>query len=57
MQKIREFLMGKKTYLTSLAAAIAAVVGFAEGALNEKEAITAIVAAILACTLHARMDR
>ena len=57
MNAIRIKLQGYKTYLVSLGAAVAAIVGYVEGALDEKEAITAIVAAVLACTLHARMER
>ncbi len=57
MNKIRDFLKGKKTYLTALAAAVASAVAFSQDALTDQEFITAIVAAVLACTIGAKIDR
>lgn len=44
--KIREFLKGKKAYLTALAGIITAVIAWAEGSLNNTEVITAIFGAL-----------
>lgn len=43
---VREWLNGKKTYLTAAAAIITAVVGWAEGSVSADVTVTAILGAL-----------
>ncbi len=57
MDKIRELLKGKKTYLVTLAATLAAVIAWASGELETAELVEAVVAAVLAATLRAGVQK
>jgi hypothetical protein len=53
MDKVREMVAGKKTYLVALGALIAATVAWSTGAMSAKEAIEAAFAALATITLRA----
>jgi len=53
MSAIREFFKGKKTYLTCLAAVVAVLIAWSEGAIPDGEAIKDIVMAIVAIFVRA----
>jgi len=53
LTKIREFLAGKKTYLTALTAIIGVLVAYANGSMEIAEAARTIIEAILAITIRA----
>jgi hypothetical protein len=53
MTAIRNWLMGKKTYVVGIGGLIAAVVAWTQGSLDNTEMVEAIVAALLAMTLRA----
>ena len=53
MNKIREFLSGRKTYIVGAGAIIAAVLAWTNGTLDNAQAIEAIVAALVAIFLRA----
>ena len=53
MDKIRQFLKGKKTYLIAAGSILATVVAWATGDMELPEAVKLIVAAVLAVTVRA----
>ena len=53
MQKIKDFLKGKKTYLAAASGILLAAVSFSEDALTLVQVIEVIFAAVLACTVRA----
>ena len=53
MDKIREWLKGKKSYILGVSAILAAVVSWSTGALDAKEAIGTIMAALMSMSLRA----
>jgi len=53
MSAIREWFKGKKTYIVAIAAALAAVLGWAQGEMELPELAEALVVAILAMTVRA----
>ena len=57
MDTIREFLAGWKTYMAAAATLLTAGVAFGNGAIDAQALGAAIVAAILACTIGAKIDR
>jgi hypothetical protein len=57
MNTIREWLQGKKTYLTAFAGFLASIIAFGEGAIDEQGLGAALVALILAVTIGAKIDR
>jgi len=57
MNTIRTWLQGKKTYLSSLSAALASLLLYVEGTIDVKTFGAAVIAAILACTIGAKIDR
>lgn len=57
MQQLQTWLSGKKTHLVCLSAIIAAVAGYAEGALTLVEVVTAIFAATGAATMRAGVEK
>ena len=57
MKKIRTLLQGYKTYILAVGAIAGAIAKYADGTLNEESFAAAVVAALMACTLHARMER
>ncbi len=50
---MQTWLSGKKTYLVAALAILGAIVAYANGNMDLTQAISAIVAAILACTMRA----
>jgi len=57
MKTIREFLQGKKTWLTALGAVVASITAYANGGIDEAALSAAIVASLMACFLGAKIDR
>ena len=53
MQKVREFLKGKKTYLTAAIGLASALAAWAEGQITGTGLLTALWAAAQACFLRA----
>lgn len=53
MDKIREALAGKKTYLTAVIAILTAVLGFANGTLNVADTFQVIITSVLGMTIRA----
>ena len=53
LNKIKEWLKGKKTYLTAVTTIIGALVAYGEGIVGLEATIQAIVTAILAMTIRA----
>ena len=56
IEKIREALMGKKTYLIAAAAIIASLIAFSEGA-DVSTTVQQIITAILAVTIRAGITK
>jgi membrane associated rhomboid family serine protease len=56
MNGIREFLRGKKTYLTAIIGALGAVVAWADGSIDVIGLAGAIWAAAQACFIRAGLD-
>lgn len=57
LREARAFLSGKKTYLIALGAIVAAVAAWAQGTLDNTQAVEAIVAALLALTMRAGVEK
>ena len=57
MNKIREWLKGKKTYVTAAIGLLGAVVAWADGDINGTALLAAVWAAAQACFLRAGMDK
>ena len=53
VDKVREFLSGKKTYLLLMATIIGTVVAWVEGKVDTMQGIYAIIAALAGMTLRA----
>ena len=53
MTAIRNWLMGKKTYVIAIGAVLAAVVAWTQGTLDNTQFVEAVIAAVLAMTLRA----
>lgn len=56
-ERLRLFLVGKKTFLLSGSAALAALASFAAGAITQTELIQALYQAAAACTIKAGIAR
>ena len=50
---MRAFLSGKKTYLVSVGAIIAALVAWSQGTIETAQLVEAIIGAVLAMTIRA----
>lgn len=57
VEKIRAWLAGKKTYLVAASAVIAALIAFANGAVNILGLIEAVLAALGLTTLRAAVSK
>jgi len=57
MDKIRDFLKGKKTYLVALSGMLAALIAFASGEMTLPETVAAITAAVMAMTMRAGVEK
>jgi hypothetical protein len=53
MNKLREFLKGKKTYITAAIGLLGAVVAWADGDINTTALLAALWAAAQACFIRA----
>ena len=53
MQKIKDWLKGKKSYLVAVGAILGVVVAWSAGEMGDLAAIQAVVAAVMAMTLRA----
>jgi hypothetical protein len=53
MNKIREFLKGKKTYVTAAIGLLGAVIAWADGTINGTALIAAVWAAAQSCFIRA----
>ena len=53
LAKLKEFLVGKKTYLVSISAIIAVLIAITNNQMDLTEAIKNIIEAILAMTIRA----
>ncbi|HPM84097.1 MAG TPA: hypothetical protein PLF81_25510 [Candidatus Anammoximicrobium sp.] len=56
MDKIRQFLQGKKTYVVGIGAIAAAVVAWVNGSLDNAHAIEAIIAALMGMFIRAGVN-
>ena len=57
MNKLREFLKGKKTYITAAIGLLGAVVAWADGQIDGVALLAAIWAAAQACFIRAGIER
>lgn len=56
IEKVRSWLKGKKTYISAVAAIIAAIIEFANG-VEASVVVQQIITAILAMTIRARISK
>lgn len=57
MTKVKEWLAGKKTYLTAIAGLITAVVAWSTGEIGDVDALVAIYACIQTCWIRAAIKK
>jgi len=57
MERVRNWLKNKKTYLVGVAAILGAVVGFAEGEIELPALAAAITAAVIAMCMRAAVAK
>ena len=57
LSKIKDFLSGKKTYITAVIAILGAIVAWTSGDIKIAEAIKLIIAAITAMTMRAAVTK
>ena len=53
LNKIKDFLAGRKTYLIGISAIVGVLIAYASGSMEIVEAVKAIIEAILAMTIRA----
>ena len=53
LNKVKDFLSGKKTYLIAASSIIGILVAYSQGSVNAQDAIKSIVEAVLAMTIRA----
>lgn len=56
MNAVREWLKGKKTYITAAIGLLGAVVAWADGSIDAVALAGAVWAAVQACTIRAGID-
>ena len=57
MNKIREWLKGKKTYLTATIGVLGALLAYADSQIDLMALLASIWAAVQACWIHAALTR